>query len=100
MKPGDVVLYRIQISGMTKTNVQIVAGKIGISYSQMIITDDTILIPRLNTKWRGDADEQAWQDELRKNVSAMGTVSFDAQPWSLAPGYPQGKIGEPSPVKE
>jgi hypothetical protein len=89
MNLDDRVLYRIQISGLTKADL--IAPKLGISQSQMIITADTIIIPRLNTRWRGDAAEQAWQAELRRTVGDAGTVLFDVQPWSYAPGYPKGE---------
>lgn len=98
MNPGDRVLYRIQISGLARPDF--VASKPGISQSQMIIGANTILIPRLNTRWRGDATENAWQDDLRKNVGNMGTVTIDVQPWSHAPNYPHGEIGEPSLEEE
>jgi hypothetical protein len=100
MNLDDRVLYRIQISGIKKVDLSIVMTKLHISEHQMIVTADTILIPRLNTRWRGDAAEHAWQAELRKAVGSMGTVTIDVQSWSHAPGYPQGEIGEPSPVQE
>ena len=92
MNLNDRVLYRLQISGIDKSDIAIVAGQLGISQSQMILGTDTIIIPRLNTIWRGNDVEQAWQDELRKSVGDKGTVLFDVQPWSHADGYPKGEV--------
>jgi hypothetical protein len=91
MNVDDRVLYRIQISGLAKNTIQSIASKIGFSQSEMIITADTIIIPRLNTRWRGDASEAAWQADLRRTVGDAGTVLFDVQPWSHADGYPKGE---------
>ena len=96
MQLNDPILYRIQITGLAKSDVSIVATRLGISYNQMIISTDSIIVPRLYTHWRSETAEQAWQDNLRKAVGTMGTVVFDVQPWSPAPGYPMGEISEPS----
>jgi len=106
MKINESVLYTIAISNMTNTTMRVISNAIGLSPLQQITPADkderngVICIPRLLTKWRGDDAEQAWQDELRKKVGSEGIITIDVQPWSHAPGYPQGDIGGPSPVKE
>lgn len=87
MKPNDEVVYTIAISGIKGLVAQ----------GNMAITPATktapgmISIPRLCTQWRGDDEEKSWQENVMRVVKEQGaSIAIDVQPWSHAPGYPQG----------
>lgn len=100
MKPNDEVVYTISITGITKLadqNAIVTALPNHIGGGKMAIIPVTqtapglIEVPRLFTTWRGDASEQAWQQSVMKAVMEHGaSCAIDVQPWSHAPGYPQG----------
>src|SRR5262245_22800512 len=102
MNLDDLILYHIQISGLSNIDMSIVSQKIGLSSLQRISPattidgepqrDGSITILRLNTRWRGDSAEQAWQDGLRASLGDLGTLLIDVRPWEYAPGYPKGEV--------
>lgn len=56
---------------------------------------DSLIIPRLLTFRRGDAEEQAWQADLRKNMhnaDENAALIIEAVEWTPLPGYPKGDL--------
>jgi hypothetical protein len=102
MKPNDEVVYTIAISGIKnavnqKSITDLLPNHTG--SAKMHITPATksapgaISIPRLFTQWRGDGAEEVWQTNLMDAVKGHGaSIAIDVQPWSHAPGYPQGEL--------
>jgi len=91
MRPNDEVIYAITVTGIADIDMPIVAQKLG-HESKQVQSPGTITIARLYTRWRGDAAELAWQNELRMTIGDARTVIFDVQPWSHALGYPMGDM--------
>lgn len=101
MIEGTEVIYTIAITAIETTANQQAAIGILKQYTgsgKMDIvpaTEDapgTISIPRLYTRWRGDASEKTWQSDITNRIDDMGEVAISVAPWSYAPGYPQGDI--------
>ena len=90
MQPNDTVLYTITVTGIDPINMPIVAQKLGYQDKQ-VEASGTIRIERVYTRWRGDAAETAWQNDLRTIIGKAGTVAFAVRPWTHAPGYPKGE---------
>lgn len=92
MKPGDEVIYSIRITGLNSVTLSIVQTKLNISERLMVVTDDSITIPRYFTYWRGDEAERHFQNELKTLVGDHGHLTFDVRPWQPAPDYPRGEL--------
>ena len=94
MKENDEVIYTLSITGITKLADQdAIVSRLPnlIGAGKMQIAPGLIEIPRLYTRWRGDASEQAWQESVMGVAKEHGaSCAIDVQPWSHAPGYPQG----------
>lgn len=106
MNPGDEVLYSIEVSGL-KTNAAVStmsarlnSRQVPGSYQLITPVSDKsspgyIRVPRLFTRWRGDDAELAWKNGIRDSVGDLeGIITIHAEPWSPAPGYPQGELEE------
>lgn len=95
MKQGDEVIYTIQVSGLTSSvkrdHAQRVLSENGVPSAMHIVKDNTLTVPRLFTQWRGDDAEKVWQEAIK---ASLPQAIFDVQPWSYAPGYPKGELGD------
>lgn len=102
--PGAEVIYSITISSLDNGGIKHLSnhlGRHGIPESYRHITPAAdglpgqIDVPRLFTHWRGDADEQAWTEALRSDVTKLEPTcqfALGVAPWAPLPGYPQGAI--------
>ncbi len=100
MKPDDEVIYVISITGIkTPSNQKAITDDLPkhVGAAKMNITPAVpsapgqVAIPRLFTRWRGNAEEQAWQNALMGAVKAHNaSIAIDVSAWDHAPGYPQG----------
>jgi hypothetical protein len=95
VKQGDEAIYSIIVPGLTNA-VEIEAARRalvmnGCSISLVHIGADSVSVPRLYTRWRGDSSEQTWQAQVK---AMLPGALIDVRPWSYAPGYPQGEVGE------
>ena len=84
MKAGTYAVYTISVSPPTHTMLDVL--KQAIPSHMAIETNAAWFVPRLCTYWKGDTEEQAWQDTLR------GKVHIEVAEWTPAPGYPQGDL--------
>lgn len=91
MKPNDEVIYSIIVPGLSSTvkrqNAESALSSHGVPVNVRQFSLDTISVPRLYTRWRGDEDEQHWQQAIKADLP---TAIIDVQPWSYGPGYPKG----------
>ncbi len=77
MKPGTYAVYTISVSKSTYTIRDVLKQAIP------------------ETFWRGDAEEAAWQAELRRKMNAADDAAaliIESAEWTPAPGYPQGDL--------
>lgn len=83
MKPNDEVIYTLSITGiktLADQNAIVMAlpHHIGAPMMKIVpVTETTpgrIDVPRLFTRWRGDAEEQAWKSRLIEDVNAHGAA--------------------------
>lgn len=88
MKEGDEVIYSIMIPAKGAAAHQHIVkalNEAGIGTSQIRVSEQSISVPRLYTRWRGDDDEQDWQRQLK---NAIKEAIIDVKPWTYAPDYP------------
>lgn len=94
MKEGTFALYAITATGKPATLKKTMAES-SIPESMITVKGQSVTVPRMTTYWRGDAQEQAWQEALRKNVheaDPSASIVIDAREWEPAPNYPQGDL--------
>lgn len=100
MKPNDEIVYSLIVPNLTsavdRDNAQRELDNHGVPANLRKTDSTTISVPRLYTRWRGDTEEQTWQQTIK---AALPSAIIDVQPWSHAPGYPKGEIDEPSSSK-
>lgn len=94
MKQGTFALYSITASGkpasLTKALVEA-----SIPERLILVNGNSLTIPRMTTTWRGDSEEQSWQEKVRAAIheaDPAASIVFDAREWEPAPGYPQGDL--------
>jgi hypothetical protein len=92
MKQGDEVVYSICINDVSSIDMPLLQTKLGISPSLQIVSEHSIVVPRLFTEWLGDEAEKHWQNTLRAIVGTMGHLTIDVQTWTPSPGYPKGEM--------
>ena len=93
MKPGTYAVYTISVSKATFTVRDVL--KQAIPESTVKQRGEILVIPRLVTFWRGDAEEEAWQAELRRKMNAAdedAALIIESAEWTPAPGYQQGDL--------
>lgn len=93
MKPGDYAVYTISVSKSTHTVRDVL--KQSVPETAIKQSGNSLIIPRLVTYWRGDADEVAWQNSLRsrlRDADESAALIIEAAEWTPAPGYPQGDL--------
>ncbi len=93
MNPVTYAVYTISVSKSTHTVRDVL--KQAVPESAIKESGKSLIIPRIVTFWRGDADEQAWQSELRRKLNdadPAAALIIEAAEWTPAPGYPQGDI--------
>ena len=84
MKIGDEIIYKIVVRSCSDTRaVSIRLQDIGIPFSRQTIDEDSITINRLFTIYRGEADEEIWQESINKIHPAV--ISYEA--WSPLGGW-------------
>lgn len=91
MKAGTYAIYTINVSKKTHTVRDVL--KQAVPETAIIESGQSLIIPRLVTFWRGDTEEQSWQDELRrklKDADDSAALIIESAEWTPAPGYPQG----------
>jgi len=103
MKIDDEVVYTIEITGFTDNldmnNVSKKLIDLGVRKQKISPVNaeekvfGSISVPRLFTRWKGPAQEDLFQANVREAV-ASAQVSINVHPWSHLPGYPRGEIGE------
>lgn len=100
MQPNDEVIYTITITEVKKQSnladmVKALPSHIGNAKMQIAPVTKTapgmIEIPRMFTRWRGDTSELVWQKTVTDIVGDNGKITISVQPWTYAPGYPQGE---------
>ena len=93
MTPGTYAVYTISVSKSTHTVRDVL--KQAVPESAIKESGKSLIIPRLVTFWRGDTEEQAWQDDLRRrlnNADDSAALIIESAEWTPAPGYPQGDL--------
>ena len=86
MKIDDEIVYKIVVRSCSDTRaVSMRLHDIGIPFSKQIIDDDSITINRLLTVYRGEAEEETWQESINKIHPA--DIAYKA--WT-----PLGEVGE------
>ena len=93
MKAGTYAVYTISVSKSTHTVRDVL--KQAIPESAIKDNGKSLVVPRLVTFWRGDVEEQAWQDELRRklnNADDSAALIIESYEWTPAEGYPQGDL--------
>ena len=93
MKAGTYAVYTISVSKDTYT----VRGVLKQAVPEAAIkqSGDSLIVPRLVTYWRGDEQEQSWQDDLRRrmnNADPDAALIIESAEWTPAEGYPQGDL--------
>ena len=90
MKAGTYAVYTISVSKSTHTVRDVL--KQFVPEGTIKESGKSLIIPRLCTFWRGDTEEQAWQDDLRRrmnNADEDAALIIESAEWTPAPGYPQ-----------
>lgn len=93
MKAGTYAIYTISVSKDTYTVRDVL--KQAVPEAAIQKGRDSLFIPRLVTFWRGDVEEQQWQDDLRRrlnNADEDAALIIESAEWTPAPGYPQGDL--------
>lgn len=93
MKPGTYAVYTISVSKSTHTVRDVL--KQAVPKTAIKESGKSLVIPRLVTFWRGDVEEQAWQDDLRRrmnNADEDAALIIESAEWTPAPGYSQGDL--------
>lgn len=96
MKIGDEIIYSIKVDCGQKPATQVskelqIAG-VPLTNQVVDYVSNTISVPRLFTKYRGDDKEK----EFVAAVESVASAKITVDPWSYARGYPKGEIGEPT----
>lgn len=108
MRKDEEVVYTIEIIGFTDPHTArtisdcLSRRQVPSHYHRIVLPiasadpePGAVLVPRLFTRWRGDLEEETWQESLKTAKPLEGLeVAISVAPWSPAPGYPQGEIGE------
>lgn len=110
MKQGDEVIYTIAISHIADNQtIRLISDRLKnrevLGQYQRIrpAIEETnepgaIFVPRLFTRWRGEGVEEAWQENVKAACTHPPTtdctITISVEPWSHAPGYPQGELEE------
>lgn len=93
MNAGTYAIYTISVSKNTHTVRNVL--KQAIPESAIRESGQSLIVPRLLTFWRGDAEEEAWQADLRSrmhNADEHAALIIEAVEWRPAPGYPKGDL--------
>lgn len=103
MKIDDEAIYTIEVTRLENNHDVAEVSKalisLGIQGSKQKIrpvSDDqkiagAIFIPRLFTRWKGQAQEELFQTKVREAVGSA-QVSIEVKSWGHLPGYPMGDI--------
>ncbi len=93
MKPGDYAVYTVSVSKSTHTVRDVL--KQAVPEAAIKQSGKSLIVPRLVTFWRGDVEEQAWQDDLRRrlnNADEHAALIIEIAEWTPVEGYPQGDL--------
>ncbi len=93
MNPGTYAVYTISVSKSTHTVRDVL--KQAVPETAIKESGKSLIISRLCTFWRGDAEEQHWQAELRRKLNdadPAAALIIESAEWTPAPGYPQGNL--------
>ena len=91
MNVGTYAVYTISVSKSTHTVRDVL--KQAVPESAIKESGKSLIIPRLVTFWRGDQEEQQWQDSLRNRLNEAdkdAALIIESAEWTPATGYPQG----------